>query len=89
MALNSEEKLQEKFLEILADKTPYSPDELLAAVKSFYNKLRIADKFQPQGKIKATAVLVKAADNFVALEDDYGLNKVSRRPTKSRRVLSD
>ncbi|XP_065226660.1 fatty acid synthase-like [Planococcus citri] len=82
MALNSEEKLQARFLEVLKGKTPYSPQELSSAVKSFYSKLIIGDKYKPEGKLKADTILVRATDNWVTLDQDYGLNQIVQKPVK-------
>lgn len=78
-SFNSLEKLNARFLEILQGKTSFSEEELSLAVKSFIQKLKIGDKYKPEGKLKANTVLIRATEVWFSLERDYGLNKVTIR----------
>lgn len=43
---------------------------------SFYKKLIIADKYEPTKKFNGNVVLLKAMDNYLSLDKDYGLSQV-------------
>ncbi len=79
LKLKSLEEINNKYLELMDGCTPYTKEELLAAVMSFYKKLKIADEYQPNSKFEGEIVLIKAMDNFMSLDKDYGLSQVSAK----------
>lgn len=76
MQLKTEEEVDQKFLELMKDSTPYSDKELLAAVHSFYKKLVIADEYEQNKVFNGEVILMKATDNFLSMDREYGLSKV-------------
>lgn len=62
-------------LEVIGS-TPFKSEELKIAGILFYKKLRAANLYQPNDKFKGEITLLKAKDNFVALNYDYGLSEV-------------
>ncbi|XP_066156912.1 fatty acid synthase [Euwallacea fornicatus] len=65
-----------KTVEVLKKVTPFSDAQVSAAALSFFLKLKAADQYQPQNKFNGPVTLVKAKDNFVEYDEDYGLSKV-------------
>ncbi|XP_063535514.1 fatty acid synthase [Cydia strobilella] len=49
---------------------------LRGAAHSFYRKLVLGDRYRPGAKLRAPVTLFKASDNYVALDEDYGLKAV-------------
>lgn len=66
-----------KTVEILDKVTPFSGEQVSAAALSFFLKLKAADQYKPQDKFGGQVILIKAKDNFVEYDEDYGLSKVS------------
>jgi len=65
-----------KTVEILDKVTPFSGEQVSAAALSFFLKLKAADEYKPQDKFGGQVILIKAKDNFVEYDEDYGLSKV-------------
>ncbi|KAL1517282.1 hypothetical protein ABEB36_001067 [Hypothenemus hampei] len=63
-------------VQILENATPYPADQVSAAALSFFLKLKAADQYKPQTKFQGPVTLVKAKDNFVEFDQDYGLSNV-------------
>lgn len=76
LQLKTEEEVNQKFLELMKGSVPYSDKELQAAAYSFYKKLKIADEYKPSKKFKGEVVLMKATDNFIPMDREYGLSEV-------------
>lgn len=64
-----------KMLELIG-KTPFKGDDLKDAGILFFKKLKAANDYKPAGKYQGHVTLVKAKDNFVSLNSDYGLSQV-------------
>lgn len=54
----------------------YSDKELLAAAYSFYRKLKISNEYESNRKFSGEVTLMKATDNFLWMDHEYGLSKV-------------
>ncbi|KAF7386952.1 hypothetical protein HZH66_011404 [Vespula vulgaris] len=77
----TEEQTLDKMLEVIGN-TPFKPEELKIAGILFYKKLRAANLYQPNDKFNGEITLLKAKDNFVALNYDYGLSEICRQKVK-------
>lgn len=53
-----------------------SEDDIKKAALTFYNKVLAAEKYNPSAVFTGKVLLLKADQNFVAAEKDYGLKKV-------------
>ncbi|XP_046612929.1 fatty acid synthase [Neodiprion virginianus] len=69
------EKKLDKFVEIVGS-TQFTGEDLKSAAISFFRKLKAANFYQPASKYNGPITLVKAKDNFVTLEQDYGLSEI-------------
>ncbi|XP_050301861.1 fatty acid synthase [Anthonomus grandis grandis] len=78
-----------KTVEILGKSLPFPADQVSAAALSFYLKLKAADQYKPQNKFNGPVSLVKAKDNFVDLDEDYGLSKVCTMKPKVEVLSGD
>ncbi|KAH9630197.1 hypothetical protein HF086_010703 [Spodoptera exigua] len=65
---------------------PHGAAALAAAAGSFYRKLVIADTYKPAGRLRAPVTLFTARDNYVALDEDYGLRAVVAGPLQTRQL---
>lgn len=65
-----------KMVELIGS-TPFSPEDLKEAGILFFKKLRAANSYKPAGKYQGPVTLIKAKDNFVSLNSDYGLSQVT------------
>ncbi|KAH1002410.1 hypothetical protein HUJ04_008498 [Dendroctonus ponderosae] len=65
-------------VQILEKATPFSGEQVSAAALSFFLKLKAADQYKPVEKFSGSVTLVKAKDNFVEYDEDYGLSKVCK-----------
>ncbi|XP_022830419.1 fatty acid synthase [Spodoptera litura] len=65
---------------------PHDAAALAAAAGSFYRKLVIADTYKPSGRLQAPVTLFTARDNYVALDEDYGLRAVCAGPLQTRQL---
>ncbi|XP_047360366.1 fatty acid synthase-like [Vespa velutina] len=77
----TEKQILDKMLEVIGS-TPFKPEELKIAGILFYKKLRAANLYQPTDKFKGEITLLKAKDNFVALNYDYDLSEICRQKVK-------
>ncbi|XP_060535886.1 fatty acid synthase [Cylas formicarius] len=69
-------------VQILSGAVPFPEDQISAAALSFYQKLKAADQYKPSGKFKGAVTLVKASDNYVQIDEDYGLSQVCQQKVK-------
>lgn len=74
--VNTIDSLNQKLVSCLKGAVPFPEKELSAAADSFYKKLKSADEYEPKCKINCEVTLLKAKDNFVSMDDDYGLKEV-------------
>lgn len=59
---------------------------LAAAAHSFYRKLVLGDAYRPAARLAAPVTLFRARDNYVALDEDYGLRAVCAGPVSTRQL---
>lgn len=71
----NDEEMFSKMLELIGT-TSFESEDLKAAGILFFKKLRAANSYKPTGKYQGPVTLVKAKDNFVSLNTDYGLSQV-------------
>lgn len=64
-----------KMVEIIGD-MQYSSDDLKIAGYNLFKKLSAGTIYNPSKKFNGPVTLIKATDNFMTLEEDYGLSKV-------------
>lgn len=64
----------------------HTADALAAAAGSFYRKLVVADTYKPAGRLRAPVTLFKARDNYVTLDEDYGLRAVCAGPLSTQQL---
>lgn len=57
--------------------TTFKGEDLKDAGILFFKKLKAAHDYKPAGKYQGQITLVKAKDNFVSLNSDYGLSQVN------------
>ncbi|XP_012261752.1 fatty acid synthase [Athalia rosae] len=69
-----EQKL-DKFIEIIGS-TQFKDEDIKIAAVSFFRKLEAANIYEPASKYNGPVTLIKAKDNFVTLEQDYGLSEI-------------
>lgn len=62
-------------LELIGN-TPFKSEDLKIAGILFYKKLRAANMYKSSSKYNGPITLIKAKDNFVSLNNDYGLSEV-------------
>ncbi|XP_014291399.1 fatty acid synthase [Halyomorpha halys] len=55
-----------------------SEDDIKKAALTFYNKVLAAEKYYPSAVFTGKVLLLKADQNFVAAEKDYGLKKLCK-----------
>lgn len=77
MAIKNWEPKLTRALKILKGLTPFSDDLIKMAASSLYYKLMAGDKYVPSEQFKGNIALFKATDNFMDIDDDYGLTPVS------------
>lgn len=65
----------DKMIEVIGN-TPFVQDDLKIAGYLLFKKLAAAVIYDPNKKIKGPVTLIKAAENFLHLEKDYGLSNV-------------
>lgn len=64
----------------------HAAPELAAAADAFYGKLVAADTYRPRGTLRAPVSLFTARDNYVTLDEDYGLRAVCSGPLRTRQL---
>lgn len=65
----------DKMVEVIGS-TRYSSDDLKVAAYHLYKKLAAAAFYNPNKKFSGPSMLIKATENFIPLEKDYGLSQV-------------
>lgn len=65
----------DKMIEVIGD-TPFVQDDLRVAGYLLFKKLAASVIYHPNKKIKGPVILIKATENFLHLEKDYGLSNV-------------
>lgn len=60
--------------------------ELALAADAFYGKLVAADTYRPGARLHAPVSLFTARDNYVTLDEDYGLRAVCAGPLATRQL---
>ena len=86
-SLKTLKEINEKLVSYLKGLVSVSDAELCQAAESFFNKLKIADEYQPKSKFNGDVLLFRALDNFVAIGNDYGLKEVSCVVVRSRVII--
>jgi len=71
----SDVEMFDKMIEVIGD-TPFTQDDLKIAGYLLFKKLAATVIYNPDKKIKGPVTLIKATDNFLHLEKDYGLSNV-------------
>ncbi|XP_015587765.1 fatty acid synthase [Cephus cinctus] len=74
-AAKTDEEALNKVVELIGD-VPFEAEDLKTAAFLFYKKLQAANLYRPGGKYNGPITLIKAKDNFVSLNDDYGLSEI-------------
>lgn len=64
--------------------TPFNTQDVKIAGMLFFKKLLAANQYTPANKFNGKVKLIKAADNFVSLNQDYNLSEV-RIETKKQK----
>lgn len=72
----TEDETLNKMLELIGN-TPFKSEDLKIAGILFYKKLRAANMYKASNKYEGPITLIKAKDNFVSLNNDYGLSEVN------------
>ncbi|XP_043471863.1 fatty acid synthase [Leptopilina heterotoma] len=90
----TEDETLNKMLELIGN-TPFKSEDLKIAGILFYKKLRAANMYKASNKYDGPITLIKAKDNFVSLNNDYGLSEMCRQtvrieelPGNHRSILS-
>lgn len=66
----------DKLIKVIGN-TPFIQDDLKIAGYLLYKKLAANVIYNPSKKIKGPVTLIKATENFLHLEKDYGISDVS------------
>lgn len=66
----------DKLIKVIGN-TPFIQDDLKIAGYLLYKKLAANVIYKPSKKIKGPVTLIKATENFLHLEKDYGVSDVS------------
>ena len=53
-----------------------SAEDIKTAALAFFKKLAASDSYKPSGIFNGKVILLKAEQNFVEIDSDYGLKKV-------------
>lgn len=62
--------------QLMKEASKHSEEDLKNAATAFYYKLVMSEAYKPSSKFKGEVTLVKAKENYVQLEADYGLSPV-------------
>ncbi|XP_026499944.2 fatty acid synthase [Vanessa tameamea] len=84
--LSSWEERVKRTTALVSGATTHDVDTLAAAAAAFYRKLVVGDAYRPAGKLGAPVTLFTASDNYVALDEDYGLSAVCSGPLATHRL---
>ncbi|XP_018303406.1 fatty acid synthase [Mycetomoellerius zeteki] len=85
---NSDVEMFDKMIEVIGN-TPFVQDDLKIAGYLLFKKLAAAVIYDPNKKIKGPVTLIKAAENFLHLEKDYGLSNVCTQPLRIEEVYGN
>ncbi|XP_058792836.1 fatty acid synthase [Phymastichus coffea] len=84
----NDDEMFKKMVELIGS-TPFSPEDLKEAGTLFFKKLRAANSYKPTGKYQGPITLIKAKDNFVSLNSDYGLAQICRQNVKIEELFGN
>ncbi|XP_059050695.1 fatty acid synthase-like [Achroia grisella] len=62
---------------------------LAPAAAAFYGKLAVGDAYRAAGRVRAPVTLFRARDNYVALDEHYGLRELCAGPLAARQLPGD
>ncbi|XP_012150604.1 fatty acid synthase 1 [Megachile rotundata] len=83
--LSSDDEVLNKMVE-LVNKPQIKPSDLKVASILLYKKLMAAFAYKPSETFNKDVTLITAKDNFVPLENDYGLSKVCKKNVQIREL---
>ncbi|XP_071632956.1 fatty acid synthase [Temnothorax longispinosus] len=81
----SDVEMFDKMIEVIGD-TPFTQDDLKIAGYLLFKKLAAAVFYNPNKKIKGPVTLIKAAENFLHLKEDYDLSNICTQPIRIEEV---
>ncbi|XP_003423914.1 fatty acid synthase [Nasonia vitripennis] len=84
----NDEEMFEKMYELIGS-SPFNSEDIKEAGILFFKKLRAANSYVPGGKYQGPVTLIKAKDNFVTLNDDYGLSQICRQNVRIAELLGN
>ncbi|XP_052754570.1 fatty acid synthase [Galleria mellonella] len=87
--LASLEERVRRVAELLAAATSHATAELAPAAAAFYGRLAMADAYRPGGRVRAPVTLFRARDNYVTLDDHYGLRELCAGPLAAHQLPAD
>ncbi|XP_043288036.1 fatty acid synthase [Venturia canescens] len=73
--LKTNDAMMEKMLELLSG-TPFEVADLKDAATLFFKKLLVANLYKPASKFRGPITLFKVKENFLSINDDYGLTEI-------------
>ncbi|XP_012229663.2 fatty acid synthase [Linepithema humile] len=79
------EDIQENMLKVIGD-TPFDNEDLKIAGHLLFLKLLAASLYEPSKKFNGPVTLIKATDNYINIEEDYGLSKICTQPVRIEEV---
>ncbi|XP_041987370.1 fatty acid synthase-like [Aricia agestis] len=74
-AYNWEERVNAT-VDLLKNKTPFPADEIKMAVNRFREMTKIMDEYDLNKRLKGHVTLLTASQNYVRVDDDYGLREM-------------
>ncbi|XP_011142771.1 fatty acid synthase [Harpegnathos saltator] len=78
----------DKMVEIIGNKR-FSSDDLKIAGYHLFKKLAAGAIYVPTKKFNGPITLIKATDNFIPLEKDYGLSKTCMQPVRIEEIIGN
>ncbi|XP_011695797.1 PREDICTED: fatty acid synthase [Wasmannia auropunctata] len=81
----SDVEMFDKMIEVIGN-TPFTQDDLKIAGYLLFKKLAACVMYNPNQKIKGPVTLIKATENFLPLEKDYGLSNICTQPVRIEEV---
>ncbi|KYN15123.1 PREDICTED: fatty acid synthase-like [Trachymyrmex cornetzi] len=85
---NSDVEMFNKMIEAIGN-TPFVQDDLKVAGYLLFKKLAAAVIYNTNRKIKGPVTLIKATENFLHLEKDYGLSNICVQPVRIEEVYGN
>ncbi|XP_018397404.1 PREDICTED: fatty acid synthase [Cyphomyrmex costatus] len=82
---NSDVEMFDKMVEVIGN-TSFIQEDLKVAGYLLFKKLAAAVIYDPNKKIKGPVTLIKASENFLHLEKDYGLSNICTQPLRIEEV---